>query len=182
MGVGKRPETARTRTGCIRVNILKGLKRKCLFSFSRKSFNYFRGNNSISCKNKESFQAATHIFAKKSFKYFSKIGPVVSYVADKFCLFCNKLKKKSTFVNLRERLPSVNAVARILLICFLTVFPYYPNIHLTTFRVVSLYDELLSVNRTNETRLKFRRISRNMFSLFLSSSKEPLRMQNIKTD
>jgi hypothetical protein len=43
------------------------------------------------------------MFAKN--KYFletlqkSQNGPFISYLADKFCLFCNNLKENSTFVN-----------------------------------------------------------------------------------
>jgi hypothetical protein len=38
----------------------------------------------------------------KSSKYFHKNDPFVSNVADKFCLFCNKLKEKSTYVILSD--------------------------------------------------------------------------------
>jgi hypothetical protein len=59
------------------------------------SYTYFRDNIRENKYFRENIMSS---------KYFHKYGPLVSYVADNIFLFSNKLKEKSTFLNLFKNL------------------------------------------------------------------------------
>ncbi len=83
------------------------LLRKCIFPFPRKCEISNKFASLCFCETaKVTFSI---ILVKRnnvsSSKHFHKIGPFVSHVDDnKSCLFCKKLKKKSTFLNFRQDL------------------------------------------------------------------------------
>jgi hypothetical protein len=60
---------------------------------------FFR--NLIFAKQDKTRQMFSRKSAKMSSKYFYKNGRFASHVDDNFCLFCKKLKEKSTIVNFR---------------------------------------------------------------------------------
>jgi hypothetical protein len=69
-----------------------------LYIFSRKlpGENLFSPKQIFSLKLSQTYLLKSHVI-----KLLSQNSPFVSHVADKFCLFCNELKEKSTFFNFR---------------------------------------------------------------------------------